>query len=145
MDNEKFNELMEIIKYFQKNKLVFPEYGTQNSHLLFSENDFDNKFRLIINRKGHLRQDILTFQMISTKYGILVRLDMSGSPHDDKYGNSVETPHVHIFDEEHNNGRWAIPLSDLDDSEIIYELYDSLVIFLKYNNVNIENMVIPII
>lgn len=82
---------------------------------------------------------------MSKRFGILVRLDMSGSPHDDRFGNSVDTPHVHIFDEEHNNGRWAIPLSDLSDSEIIFELYDSLVLFLKYNNVKIDNVKIPMI
>lgn len=145
MENEKFNELLLITKYIQKNKIDFPDYGTQNTHAIFAENDINNKFQLIINRKGHLRRDNLTYQMMSKKFGVLVRLDMSGSPHDDRFGNSVDTPHVHIFDEEHNNGRWAIPLSDLSDSEIIFELYDSLIIFLKYNNVKIDNVKIPMI
>lgn len=145
MENEKFNELLLIVKYLQKNKIDFPDYGTQNIHTIIAENEFNNKFQLVINRKGHLRRDNLTYQMMSKRFGILVRLDMSGSPHDDRFGNSVDTPHVHIFDEEHNNGRWAIPLSDLSDSEIIFELYDSLVLFLKYNNVKIDNVKIPMI
>lgn len=145
MDNDIFTQLFELIKIFKTNQIKFPDYGTQNFHKLASLEDNQQKFDLLINRKGHLREDILTYQMSSKKYGIMVRLDMSGSPHDDRNGSSIDTPHVHIFDEEHNNGKWAVPLSEISDDDILFELRDSLLIFLKYNNVNLEGITIPMI
>ena len=144
MDDSLYQQLLNTIKLFKKQSVNFTEYGTQNFHNLYDKHDTENKFKLLINRKGHLRTDVLTYQMISEKHGIMVRLDMTGTPHDDKNGNSVETPHLHIFDEEHNMGRWAIPLSEITDQEIIYELLDSLTVFLSYNTVETKNLKIPI-
>ena len=79
----------------------------------------------------------------------MVRLDYSGSPHDnrDSDGNItiIETPHVHIFSDEYNNGAKAISLDDLSDYEIINPLRDSLIAFMLYNNVNINNISIPFV
>lgn len=82
---------------------------------------------------------------MSNSHGRMVRLDMTGPPHDDRNGNSIDTPHLHIFDESHNFGKWAIPLSDISDTEIIYELRDSLTIFLTYNTVDMKNIELPVI
>ena len=70
---------------------------------------------------------------------------MTGGPHDGKHGEQISTPHVHIYDETHNYGRWAIPLSEISDSKILNALYDSLIVFLSYNNVDYRNVEIPII
>lgn len=124
-----------MIKIVKNNKIEFPEYGQQNFHFLTEKKDKIEHFKLLINRKGHLRRDNLTYQFTSVKSGNLIRLDMTGAPHDDRFGQEIQTPHVHIFDELHNNGRWAIPLVEISDDEIINELHDSLIIFLRYNNI----------
>lgn len=145
MDNELFGNLMALIKVLKKEKIDFPDYGTQNYHELHQIDEANNQFKLLINRKGHLREDALTYQMMSRKYGILVRLDVTGSPHDDIDGNPVYPPHVHIFDEAHNNGRWAVSLSEITDTELVEEIYDSLLVFLRYNNVDLTNISIPML
>ncbi len=38
---------------------------------------------MIINRKGHIRKDNLTYIMFSKKIGQMIRLDVSGSAHFD--------------------------------------------------------------
>ena len=58
----------------------------------------------------------------------MIRIDISGQEHD-----GVDTPHVHIFDEEHENGRIAIPLSDLPNYDPTDDVVKSLYEFLKYN------------
>lgn len=145
MEDNLYEQLLNLIKIVKKQSIDFPEYGNQNFHTILDKNDVENKFKLLINRKGHLRTDALTYQMMSEKHGVMVRLDMTGTPHDDKDGNSVDTPHLHIFDERHNMGSWAIPLSEITDQEIIYELLDSLTVFLRYNTVETKNVKIPMI
>jgi len=146
MDNTKYDMLLKIIKFFKKKtNFEFPDYGTQNFHDIVSKEDPDLIFKLLINRKGHVRENSLSYQMSSLKFGPIVRLDMTGPAHDSKDGFLIETPHVHIFDERHNNGRWAIPLSEINDEKIINVLYDSLIIFLLYNNVDTTNVNFPII
>lgn len=145
MKNEKYDELLELIKIFEKNKVTFPDNGQQNFHSLVAENNQPLSFQLLINRKGHLREDRLTYQMKSKEYDVMVRLDMTGPPHASKSGELISTPHVHIFDERHNYGKWAVALSEISNHKIIIELHDSLEAFLLYNNVNIDNLEIPIL
>lgn len=129
--------------------MSFPDEGHQSKFHLYNELDKEERYSLIINRKGHLREDYLTYVMFSEEHKIMVRLDYSGSPHDnrDSDGNitTIETPHVHIFSDEYNNGANAISLDDLSDYKIIYPLRDSLIAFMLYNNGNIDNISIPLV
>lgn len=143
MDNKKYEELLKLIKIFEKRRIEFPDYGKQNFHNLIARDNNQLTFRLLINRKGHLREDNLTYQMESKEYGILIRLDMTGPSHSSTSGKLVNTPHVHIFDESHNDGKRAIPLSEINDQDIINTLHDSLLVFLLYNNVSIDDIEIP--
>lgn len=145
MDNSTYNSLMDMIKLLKKENLNFPDNKTQNFHLLHDERSKSQEFVLLINRKGHLRDNVLTYQMRSKESGLLVRLDMTGPSHDDRDGNPIDTPHLHIFNEENNNGRWAVAISDVIETPIIDELYDSISAFLLYNKVNLRNVQISII
>lgn len=69
---------------------------------------------------------------------------MTGPPHVGLNGIDIDTPHVHIFDEDHYNGTQVEPLNKISDEEIINELHDSLVAFLLYNNVDIKKYITTI-
>lgn len=134
-----FDDLFNCIKKFEKRIVEFPDSGNQNKHNLYRETDRNDKFTVIINRKGHLNLDNLTFQLMSKTYGTMVRLDWNGATHDD-----VPTPHIHIFDDDHDNGRMAIPLDQSLDA-FVQELFDSFTYFLDYNNIEWEGVSIAVI
>jgi hypothetical protein len=145
MDNGTYNSLMNMIKIFRKGKISIPDNGKHNFQDLHDAGSRSKEFELLINRKGHLREDVLTYQMRSKESGLLIRLDMTGPSHDDRDGNPVNTPHLHIFNEEYNDGKWAIALSDIIETPIMNLLHDSLSFFLLYNKVDISNIQVPII
>lgn len=140
MKQSEFDALLNCIKLLSKRTVAFPEAGEQNRHHLFARQDKSEQFDLIINRKGHYNKNNLTYQMNShTLKGALVRLDCNGAPHDD-----VPTPHLHIFDEEHDNGRIAIGLENLE-VDLATELLDSLYYFLDLTHVDYTGVELPII
>lgn len=134
MEPETFDMLFKCLKILEETMIKFPEFGTQKNYSAVKHDDEREVFNLMINRKGHLNEDYLTYQLTS-RYGILVRLDMDGSPHEDREGNLVDTPHLHIFDEENGFGKFAVSLSDVVELNIIKDLYDSLSCFMEYNNI----------
>lgn len=135
MEPENFQPLFECLKILEKKKIEFPEFGNQNKHIAHKHDNSRLKFDLIINRKGHLKDDYLTYQ-IQTKSQLLIRFDISGSPHENPNGTMINTPHIHIFDEIHDHGRIAIPLEELEDLELISDLRYSLLEFMRYNNIS---------
>lgn len=128
MEQEIFDLLFNCRKMIEDTLLSIPDQGSQRKYQAKNIDDENESFSLVINRKGHLNKNTLTY-LSSSRFGVMVRLDMRGAPH-----NDVETPHVHIFDEIHNNGRDAIHLSKLTDITILEDIYDSLSFFLEYNN-----------
>ncbi|HFI0042468.1 TPA: hypothetical protein ACGO8N_001877 [Streptococcus suis] len=140
MDQVYFDELLRCLKILKNNSLEFPELGTQNKHGVYKQDDASEQFELVINRKGHLNKSNLTYLMRSKSLnGILVRLDCNGTPH-----NDVPTPHIHIFDEEHDFGRIAIGLEDIE-ADLAHDLMESLIYFLDYNNVHHVGINIPML
>ncbi|MBC9808209.1 DUF6978 family protein [Carnobacterium maltaromaticum] len=146
-EDELFFELFNCLKVLGGTKKVrFPDFGSQSKYKIFKLNEYEEKFNLLINRKGHLDPNKLTYIMSSKSLGgLLVRLDMAGPPHTGIDGIDIPTPHVHIFDEEHNYGSIVEPLSELSNHDIVDELYDSLIAFLLYNNVETKNIEFGII
>ena len=65
----------------------------------------------------------------------MIRSDVIGATHE-----NVPTPHVHIFDAAHNNGRVAVPLSDFLNYSPTTDIKESLAEFLKYNNFDISGI-----
>ncbi|KIX90217.1 hypothetical protein TP70_08880 [Staphylococcus microti] len=73
----------------------------------------------------------------------MIRFDVNGSDHYNSTNDTlVPTPHLHIFTEEFDNGRIAVPLSDLQSEQLIEALIDSLEFFMDYSNINCENVTI---
>lgn len=119
MDNQMYAETLRVVKLMDKNKLEFPEHGLQSKHSAKNKLNPYDRYILIVNRKGHKRENTLSYQMNSKTNGKIARIDMTGPPHDDRFGNPIPTPHAHIFDDNHNQGRWAVPLEDITNYEII--------------------------
>lgn len=145
MRDDVFEEILSCIKILNGKKLLIPDNKTQHYNYFYRFGDIKEKYKMLINRRGHVREEPLSFSFFSEKHGYLVRLDMTGTPHEDMFGNELETPHVHIFDETHDNGKKVVPLSQITNEEIINELYDSLVAFLQYCNADLTNIEIPIV
>ncbi|KAA9302087.1 MULTISPECIES: hypothetical protein [Aerococcus] len=149
MEHSIYLQLINCVKILTKNVINFPDYGSQSKFNLYNQLSKEEKYSLIVNRKGHLREDYLTYIMNSEEHKIMVRLDYAGPPHDNRNPDgsitTIDTPHVHIFSEKYDNGRIAIPLSDISDKQIINELRDSLIAFLLYNNVDLSNIEIALI
>lgn len=144
MEDSLHKLLMDKIKEFENSVLKYPLAKKQSKHMLQGVNDSSNKFQLLINRKGHLNKDNLTLIFHSKNYNeILVRFDVNGASHINKIDQSydeIPTPHIHIFDEKHYNGKIAIHISSVHDEGFIDELLDSLDFFLEYNNVDTSDL-----
>ncbi|WP_225364532.1 DUF6978 family protein, partial [Lentilactobacillus parakefiri] len=69
------------------------------------------------------------------KSEVLLRIDLVGATH-----RGIPTPHVHIFDDEHDNGFLAIPLDKLEKYNLTEDIIESLQEFLKYNNFDINEL-----
>lgn len=134
-----FEDLLNCVKYFEKKIVEFPDAGKQKKYQLYRRKNKKEKFTLFINRKGHLNLDNLTYQMMSKTLGVMVRLDWNGAPHD-----NIATPHIHIFDEEHNYGKIAVPVEEID-MDLATELQDSLVYLLDYTRVDYKDTMIVIL
>ncbi|TFI67833.1 hypothetical protein CKN63_03265 [Carnobacterium divergens] len=142
MEQKVYENLLKCVKILVENDFNYPGNGIQSKHMLHEKEFYKNKFNLIINRKGRERSDCLSYLMFSESKGILVRLDMTGPPHTDRYGIDIDTPHVHIFDEEHNDGKFVEPLATITDKNIKGELIESLVVFFKYLNIDLTDIII---
>lgn len=135
MDEFTYKRLIQCLKILNNNILEFPEQGKQNIHYAYNLNNRKEKFELLINRKSHYNPDYLTLILRSTNNGTLVRFDINGQIH-----NDVETPHVHIFNEQYDFGRKAIPLSNIADFDLNLSLRDALLIFMDYTKICTSNI-----
>lgn len=135
MDEFTYKRLIQCLKILNNNILEFPEQGKQNIHYAYNLNNRKEKFELLINRKSHYNPDYLTLLLRSTNNGTLVRFDINGQIH-----NDVETPHVHIFNEQYDFGRKAIPLSNIADFDLNLSLRDALLIFMDYTKISTSNI-----
>lgn len=145
MDNSTHKELMRIIKVITKKKVVFPEIGNQITYNAISKNLENERFSITINRKCHKREDNLIYLLNSKRYQLVLRLDMLGPTHENNDGSSIDTPHLHIYNERYREGREAVPLAGITDTLIIAELMDSLLFFLEYINIDVDNLELPMI
>ncbi|MSE05173.1 DUF6978 family protein [uncultured Clostridium sp.] len=134
MNEKRYHELHNLPKVLSNNEIFCALEGQQkgfNGRGIFKENE---KFTVIQNRKGHKRK-LLSYVLKNNKDGIVIRVDLIGRTH-----NGIPTPHVHIYDENHNNGVDAIPLSMLETYSPCTESIQSLSEFLKYNKFLVSNL-----
>lgn len=141
MDIQTYNYFIKKIKVFKAKVLTIAPPGDQSRHNLYNHVDKDEKFTLIVNRKGHRNLHNLTILLNKvTKNEILVRFDVNGSDHQNPDGTIIPTPHLHLYNDEYDNGGIAIPLSEVSDTSLIKELDDSLEFFMNYTNIKKENV-----
>lgn len=118
MEDNNYRHLYNLPKQLNQKQLYCAPYGTQKSFngcAIFSP---AQKFRVVQNRKGHRRANNLTYVLFYRQNEIMIRIDINGQKH-----KGIETPHAHIFDNKHNNGKSAIPLRELKN----YNLTDDIV------------------
>lgn len=145
IDEDVFENLLALEKNTDKNEIQAPPPSAQNKHGITATFKSKEKFTLIINRKGHIRTDEFTLLMKSNSNGIMMRYDICGADH-----NGIPAPHLHIFDNNHNNGTKVIYGNDLvsmhllpsikDNYDINFILNVCLPEFLKYNNVSLKHV-----
>ena len=134
MEDSRYNELHNILKNTTSNKLICAVPGDQKAFNAQAVSNSKEKFRVIQNRKGHHNKNNLTYVLFHGTSELMIRIDLNGQDH-----NGLKTPHVHIFDEDHQNGHKAIPLSDIENYNGTEEIITSLSEFLKYNTFDISN------
>ncbi len=134
LEDDSYRRIHGYPKLTNKQKLFCAAQGKQeiyNGHAIFNEKE---TFKVIQARKGHIRQNDLSYVLLHKASEIMVRVDIIGATHE-----GVPTPHIHIYDEEHNQGEVAIPLSQIANYNITDSIIDSLAEFLKFNNFDLTN------
>lgn len=133
LNQQLFIQLKQLAKLVEGNRITIPAFSKQSRTVLKDKATTNSKFDLIINKKGHRNKDVFSLVIMSNNYPdkIMMRLDYSGSTH-----RGVETPHVHIFDEQHEYGSKAVSLADLS-SFAVGQYMDALQWFLEENSVDV--------
>jgi len=134
MENTAYLKLHALIKITSSNLL---SNANSNAQISFSAHAIANskeRFRIIQNRKGHKNKENLSYVLFHKQTDIMVRVDLNGAAH-----NGLPTPHIHIFDEAHQNGKLAIPLDNLDTYVQSDDLTTSFLAFLTYNQFDTQN------
>ncbi|MBK0040790.1 MULTISPECIES: hypothetical protein [unclassified Leuconostoc] len=136
LQNLLFDKLKSLAKLVVNNEIHVPSFSNETRTDLEAQVNDNIRFELIINRKGHRNKNIFSLVFLSPRYDnkIMTRLDYSGTSH-----KGVETPHVHIYDEKHDFGKNALPLSALSADDIKTYM-DALDWFLNDNNVVHDNV-----
>lgn len=141
---EYFKAVFDALKILVNKEIILPKPGEQERYPLATV-DLSENLNMLINRKGHIDKNKLTYIMNSKILGQMIRLDMSGTSHIGFEDEDIPTPHIHIFDEAHNQGRIAVPLSSVCGTPLGEELVESLFFFLKYNNVSMDEVSSPLL
>lgn len=144
MEKEIYEQLMCKIKVFEKNIVNLPRVGEQIQHHLIHIIDDVERFKLIINKRGHKNPDNLTIMLYSmNQNSTMIRFDVNGSDHANPPNfDRIPTPHLHIMTDEYKNGTIAIPLYDIQNIELINEMIDALDFFMDYTKIKKDNIII---
>lgn len=128
----KADELMGIEKYCaDATPIQFPRAGTAVQIEVKSSDDRES-FLIDVNRKGRIRISKCTYQERYAIVEILLRLDVSGPPHENPDGNVIPCPHLHIYREGFGT-KWAqlLPSNFTNTNDLAKTLRE----FLAYCNV----------
>lgn len=144
MEKEIYEQLMCKIKVFEKNIVNLPRVVEQIQHHLIHIIDDAERFKLIINKRGHKNPDNLTIMLYSmNQNSTMIRFDVNGSDHANPPNfDRIPTPHLHIMTDEYKNGTIAIPLYDIQNIELINEMIDALDFFMDYTKIKKDNIII---
>ncbi|MCI2170125.1 DUF6978 family protein [Schleiferilactobacillus perolens] len=141
IQHEKFVQLWRLLKQFDNESISLPLFGEQTTYSCSGLFQPAQHFEVLMNRRGHIQRKKLTIIMRSTSSGIMFRYDVVGAPH-----GTISTPHLHVFDSEHNQGKRVLYGAELgilnvDPTNIDY-LMIALGKFLDFNNVEITSVVV---
>ena len=135
MENKEYQKKHNYPKAMNKPDIPCATQGEQrvfNAHAIFNSNE---QFKVIQVRKGHIRKTDLSYVLMYKSSSVMLRIDIIGATH-----QGIPTPHVHIYDVDHEQGCLAIPLSQLKGYLPTSNIVDSLVEFLKYNNFDLKDV-----
>lgn len=132
LTQDEANALIRMEKHREKErKYNFPISGEKLIIPLISKDKREN-FLLDI-RRGEINLKKVSYQNRARKVVILVRLDISGSPHRNPDNQEIECPHIHIYRENYGD-KWAYPISK-DSFPNIGDIYKTLDDFMEYCNI----------
>lgn len=140
IDSERFKVLLNCLKDIIGDFVEIPNPGEQKYIQEIGKFKNNEKFVTIINRSGHINKFKLTLVMSSKSSGIMTRFDIIGMPH-----NGIPTPHLHVFDSNHLEGRDVL-YGELLPRVLQFDIKDNDVItlgikqFLTYNNVDLQDV-----
>ncbi|WP_262315603.1 DUF6978 family protein [Lacticaseibacillus parakribbianus] len=141
IETAQFIRLLELEKRCDESTLNLPTTGEQARYNITALFEPDERFIALMNRKGHIQRNNLTLIMRSKSSGVMMRYDIVGADH-----NWVPTPHLHVFDAQHHNGRVVIAGADLGDLRLDASspenLIHALAWFLLYNRVTLTGVAI---
>lgn len=132
MNQTEFDVIFSTQKQLNKQEIVCCLEGEQKNFDAHAVSNSKMKFRVCQNRAGHKNKNKLTY-LLFYRTEIVVRLDYSGQAH-----RGIKTPHVHLFDERHQQGRLAEHLKDINPDMIVTDIVSSFKKFLEYNNFDLE-------
>lgn len=133
LSQDDIDYLLALIKVLTDSKgIKIPSPG-ECLELQVQGKDDKEKFIIDVNRKGTINIKKCTFQTRYHKSIVLLRLDISGSPHRNPNGDIIDCPHLHIFKEGYGTS-WAYPINDKIFSDVD-NLAQALKDFLLYNHV----------
>lgn len=140
IEKDEYKRLLKLTKTLDNTEINLPIAGEQNKYDITANYKPKEKFMALANRKGHINVENLTFIMRSNAQGIMMRFDVCGAPH-----NNIPTPHLHVFDGEHNFGWNVISYEDLPNQlqKVVSSpahLIENLEIFLEFNNISLKGI-----
>ncbi|TPR16689.1 DUF6978 family protein [Apilactobacillus timberlakei] len=138
MNQRDYLKLHNILKSFKSDEIECCKKGKQKVFNAHAVSNSKITFKVIQNRKGHRPDRKNLSYVLMSKGEWMVRVDLHGQNH-----KGVPTPHIHIYDELHDNGQIAISLKSLAHYNETDDVIQSFVEFLKYNcfkhGINISN------
>jgi Family of unknown function (DUF6978) len=132
LTQDEANVLIKMEKHREKEeKHKFPDLGGKLEIPLTSSDKREN-FLLNIYR-GEINLKKVSYHNRARRVVILVRLDISGSPHRNPDNQVIECPHLHIYRENFGD-KWAYPIPK-DSFTNIGDIYKTLDDFMQYCNI----------
>ncbi len=119
LNQQEADELFKMQKHVDgDNSFSFPVLQGGRLEIKLNSSDKKEKFLLDINR-GRIDLRKITYQNRARKVTILIRLDLSGPPHQNPDGEIIPCPHIHYYKEGYGS-KWAVPVptsvfDNLDD------------------------------
>ena len=136
MTQTEAQSLIQVLKkLLQHGSIILPQIGNQTTLELRSVFSDKDRFTVIFNRKGKIRNDKYTLLLRCGKDKGLIRIDVGGSVHTNPDGTIIPCPHIHL--QQKNTGAWDAWATDIP--AVFGDVTDRLETFrafLQYCNVN---------